>query len=88
MNIQNFAKATMFQKMITSILINLKTDKNDMKELKHAFQEMDQDNNGVLTLKELENARETISSLKLGQPNEFKAIMKKCDLDGDGKIDF
>ena len=36
-NISNFAKANKFQKMILSILIGLKTDRNDLCEIKAAF---------------------------------------------------
>ena len=48
---------------------------------------MDTDNDGHLTLSELESAKDQVSSLKLGE-TKWIDVLKKCDLDGDGKIDF
>jgi hypothetical protein len=48
---------------------------------------MDTDNDGHLTIAELEAAKDQVSSLKLGG-TKWIEVLKKCDLDGDGKIDF
>ena len=85
-NLQQFAKASKFQKMIVSILIGLKTDKNDLSQLKKAFLQMDTDNDGNLTLDEILEAEKQVSGLKLG--NKWKEVLYQCDLDGNGKIDF
>lgn len=72
--------------MIVSILIGLKTDKNDLSQLKKAFLQMDTDNDGNLTLDEILEAEKQVSGLKLG--NKWKEVLYQCDLDGNGKIDF
>lgn len=48
---------------------------------------MDTDNDGHLTIAELEAAKDQVHSLKLGE-TKWIDVLKKCDLDGDGKIDF
>ena len=48
---------------------------------------MDTDNDGHLTIAELEAARSQVHSLKLGD-TKWIEVLKNCDLDGDGKIDF
>jgi len=47
---------------------------------------MDTDNDGALTYKEIQAAEKTLKSFKIG--GKWQDIMKQCDLDGDGKIDF
>lgn len=48
---------------------------------------MDTDNDGHLSIVELEAAKDQVHSLKLGD-TKWIEVLKKCDLDGDGKIDF
>ena len=67
--------------------MGLKGDKEDLANLKIAFKEMDTDMDGSLSLQEIEAAQGKLKKLgiKLGK---YQYIMKQCDLDGDGKIDF
>ena len=67
--------------------MGLKGDKEDLANLKIAFKEMDTDMDGSLSLQEIEAAQGKLKKLgiKLGK---YQDIMKQCDLDGDGKIDF
>jgi len=43
-----------FMKNITSLIINLTVDKNDLQLLKVAFKEIDTDNNGYITYEEFQ----------------------------------
>lgn len=64
----------------------MRADKDDLKRLKVAFQSMDTDNDGSLTTKEIMAAEKTLKTFKIG--GKWQDIIKQCDLDGDGKIDF
>lgn len=86
-NLQNFAKASKFQKTILSLLMGLKADKNDLNELRIAFKHFDLDNDGHLTKEEFKAAEKKLKvAEKLG--DKWEEVLQKCDLDGDGKIDF
>ena len=59
-NLINFSKATKFQKTVTSILMGLKAEKTDLKELKHAFYQIDKNQDGTLSRNELTQIGEHI----------------------------
>ena len=68
--------------------MGLKADKQDLHELRIAFQAMDTDGDGHLTVKEFIEAEKKNKSgtSKLGK--KWDDVLKNVDLDGDGKIDF
>ena len=82
-----FAKANKFQKCIFSVILGLRADKEDLKRLKAVFETIDKDMDGSLSYKEIEAAEKTLKG-ELKIQGKWKDIMKQCDLDGDGKIDF
>jgi Ca2+-binding EF-hand superfamily protein len=53
MNMSNFSKADRFTKSITSLLVGLTADKDDLQHLKVAFWMADLDNDGYITGEEL-----------------------------------
>jgi Ca2+-binding EF-hand superfamily protein len=65
--------------------MGLRADKADLKELKISFEQMDVDKDGSLSYQEIMGAEKQLKT-KLG--GKWKEVMKQCDLDGDGKIDF
>ena len=79
-----FSKTIKFQKSILSILVGVKADKDDLKEMKTLFQQMDKNNDGTLTLDEIKAANKK----RFNFGDKWEAVMQKIDLDGNGKIDF
>ena len=53
--------------------------------IKLVFQSIDTNNDGGLSEKELKAASTKLKRLNFSQ---WKDVLQKCDLDGDGQIDF
>ena len=85
-HLKDFSKATKFQKTIMSVLCGLKADKDELKKMKVAFMQMDTNQDGTLSMEEIKEAESKLKGLKIG--NKWQDVLKQCDLDGDGKIDF
>jgi len=51
--LSKFAKASMFQKTIISVIISLNADKKELERIKQIFEEIDIDQDGRLTPNEL-----------------------------------
>lgn len=85
-NLEQFSKASKFQKTILSVLLGLRSDKDELNTLKIAFNKMDSDGDGALTYKEIEKAEKELKEFNI--KGKWKEIMQQCDLDGDGRIDF
>ena len=47
---------------------------------------MDTNQDGTLSLDEIKQAESKLKSFKIG--GKWQDVLKQCDLDGDGKIDF
>ena len=47
---------------------------------------MDTDKDGTLSIEEIKAAEATLKTLKLG--SKWNDVLSKCDLDGDGEIDY
>ena len=83
-----------FKKMVISIVASLQIQQSELGELKKAFLFLDSNLDGVLTIDELANGINKLNLFELLQDstkeNEdcYQQVMKKCDLDGDGKIDY
>ena len=54
-NLKEFDKTTSFQKTIASILINLIGDKEEIANLKQAFEDIDKNNDGKIDYSDLNN---------------------------------
>lgn len=95
-NLMEFSKASSFQKMILSILSSLKVQQDELSELKYLFQSIDTNFDGTLTSDELLSGLEQLNKFEMLKSNNFddapqdniKKIMDRCDIDGDGKIDY
>ena len=65
-----------------------------MDRLKSAFYTLDTNNDGTLSLDELKNGLKNLCFFELMQDHSkecedcHKQVMERCDLDGDGKIDY
>jgi Ca2+-binding EF-hand superfamily protein len=66
-------------------------------QLKDAFFAMDLDNNGSLSLEELQTGIQNLCLFEILQENHvdtggdvecYMHVMEMCDTDGDGKIDY
>jgi len=90
-NMEQFSMATSFQKSIISILSGLMVQREELRDLKEAFQIIDFNQDGTLSLYELKDGLRKVSTFELLQCEGeecYNEIMERCDLDGDGKIDF
>lgn len=85
-NLKEFANATKFQKTIISVLLGLRYDKEDLVKLRIAFNNMDKDGDGSLSMAEIMAAEKELGQLT--HQIKWKEVLRQCDLDGDGKIDF
>ena len=78
-----FYKTTAFQSGVCSIIANLMTRAEDLVEVRKMFISLDTDNNGFLTLDELEAGMRDIAQLfELDEPNVrkmFRAADINCD---------
>ena len=67
----------------------MKANRTDIKYLEIAFKQIDKDNDGVLSLEEMERMRDFVSDkLNFKIDDDYGNVFKNLDLDGDGKIDF
>ena len=58
-----FRKTTAFQSGVCSIIANLQTKAEDLADVREMFIKLDTDNNGFLTLEELEAGMQNISAI-------------------------
>ena len=68
--------------------MGLRADKADLKVLKHAFTQIDTNKDGHLSLEEIKQAGALLGKHFGEGNNKWEQVLKTCDLDGDGKIDF
>lgn len=94
-NMHEFTQATNFQKTIVSILAGLKVQQEELGDLKQAFLTLDQNNDGTLSMQELQQGLGNLCMFEIMQDHHaddgedcFQRIMDLSDLDGDGKIDY
>jgi len=87
-NLHNFAKTTSFQSGVCSILANLMTKTEDLKDLHSMFKQWDSNNDGELSLQELKANMADITQLFDLQEPDVLAMMKKADSNGDGNVDY
>lgn len=67
--------------------MGLRSNKADLKLLKNAFNDIDTDHDGSLSKEEIQKAGSLLGST-FDNDGKWETILTKCDLDGDGKIDF
>lgn len=66
--------------------MGLRADKADLKLLQISFNSIDQNNDGKLSVDEIKQAEKETKQFKLGA--KWEDVLKECDLNGDGFIDF
>ena len=87
-NLAAFTKTTAFQSGVCSIMANLMTEAEDLKELRTMFTKWDLDSNGYISQEELEqNIEEVCSVFNLDAP-DVRQLMKRADSNGDGQVDY
>jgi Ca2+-binding EF-hand superfamily protein len=67
--------------------MGLRSQKADLKTLKDAFNQIDTDHDGCLSKEEIQKAGALLGNT-FNNDGNWESIISKCDLDGDGKIDF
>jgi Ca2+-binding EF-hand superfamily protein len=67
--------------------MDLKGDRDDLKELRDSFLEIDTNNDGIICIHEFQAAQKNIKGFNLGFHN-WEQILRRIDLDGDGRLDF
>ena len=87
-NLHNFAKTNQFQSGVCSILANLMTKTEDLKDLHTMFTQWDSNNDGELSLEELKQNMGGITEVFNLQEADVISMMKKADSNGDGNVDY
>ena len=64
-NIKQFYKASNFQKMMLSMIVGMRKQKEELKNIKEVFQMLDKDNDGTLTMEELRDGLENHNFFEL-----------------------
>ena len=67
-------------------MAGMNQDKSELRRLKAAFQKLDANNDGHISTTEIRTQEKELREAALGR--EWKEVLKQCDLDGDGKMDF
>jgi len=87
-NLAAFAKTTAFQSGVCSVLANLVTKAEDLKELREVFVSWDTNHDGNLSLGELKaNMKEITTFFNLDEP-DVRRMMQAADTDNSGSIDY
>ena len=87
-NVAAFRKTTAFQSGVCSIIANLQTKAEDLKEVREMFLKFDANNDGFLTLEELRSGYSDIAQILNVEEPDVEEMLRGADLDGDGKIDY
>jgi len=87
-NLMVFAKATAFQSGVCSILANLVTQAEELRDLREVFVSWDDNSDGFLSLEELKSNMHKISSYFSLNESDIREMMKAADTNGDGLIDY
>ena len=71
-----------------SIIANLQTKAEDLREVREMFLKFDANNDGFLTLEELKDGYADIAQILNVDEPDVEEMLRGADLDGDGKIDY
>jgi len=76
--------------MITSLLIGLRHDSEDLSILKDLFHKLDTNNDGTISKEEFEAAADTLHDMNFFAFKDLNwdDVFKEIDLDGNGSVDF
>ena len=92
--------ASNFQKMILSMIVGMRKQKEELHNIKKVFQILDKDNDGTLSMEEIREGLENNHVFELLRKDytmevgnkaindEFELIIESIDTDKDGKIDY
>lgn len=87
-NVAAFRKTTAFQSGVCSIIANLQTKAEDLREVREMFLKFDANNDGFLTLEELRTGYSDIAQILNVDEPDVEEMLRGADLDGDGKVDY
>lgn len=100
-HIKQFCMASNFQKMILSMIVGMRKQKEELNNLSAVFKMLDKDNDGTLSMEELRSGLENNNLFELLRKDyscelddkqllndEFELILEALDTDKDGKIDY
>ena len=93
--------ASNFQKMILSMIVGMRKQKEELQNIGAVFKMLDKDNDGTLSMEELRSGLENNNLFELLRKDyscevddnqllndEFELILESLDTDKDGKIDY
>jgi Ca2+-binding EF-hand superfamily protein len=89
-NLVDYAKLSTSQKIVLSLISGLNATEAELKELQEEFLRLDQSNTGTLSIEDLKKMHNSTFGKKfLGDDElDWETVVKECDLNGDGVIDF
>ena len=99
-NIKQFYMASNFQKMILSMIVGMRKQKEELLNIKKIFQLIDTDKDGTLSMDEIRQGLANNHLFELLRKDfsqsvgnsaindEFELIIEALDTDKDGKIDY
>lgn len=81
---KKFTGATKMKKLtLTMVAQNLKDE--DIKDLRQMFEQLDENNDGTLTIQEIQ---ESLTKYEASMPADLVEIIRNLDTDGSGSIDY
>jgi len=81
---KKFTGATKMKKLtLTMVAQNLKDE--DIKDLRQMFEQLDENNDGTLTIQEIQ---ESLTKYEATMPSDLVEIIRNLDTDGSGSIDY
>ena len=87
-NLASFRKTTTFQSGVISFISHMQTSSSQLTELKEMFKTLDKNNDGSISLEELEEGMSDIVALfNLDEP-DVREMLAAADADKNGTIDY
>lgn len=84
-NIRRFQVMSKLKSAILHFIISHMTNAKEIDEIIKVFQSMDRDGDGRVSLDELKHACQVAG---LSNPDDIQEIMRRCDMDSNGFMDF
>ena len=90
-NFEEFSQASRFQSSIISFIVGFRRDKEDYTVLRRQFSQIDANQDGFITVDEMENAMSIFQNQftsGLSRHDNWRELFLTFDKNGDGKISY